>query len=94
MSGITGGLQNQISHNQREARAGTALALAASGLRYNNEPGKLSLALGGGEFLGQSGLAIGVGYTLDTRLRFNAALSTAPQQGDVGVVVGATWTLN
>ena len=87
-------MQNLVSTNRDEARAGTALSLAASGLRYNEQPGKLSLAAGGGEYKGQSGLAVGLGYTFDTTLRFNAALSTAPQRGDVGVVIGATWTLN
>ncbi len=48
-------LGNQISETRTEARAGTALALATAGLRYDDRPEKLSLAGGFGHFKGQSG---------------------------------------
>ena len=38
------GLQTQVDDNRREARAGTALALATSGLHFDPRPGKASLA--------------------------------------------------
>ena len=51
LAGITGGfrsqisgLQSQINDNRWEARGGVALALPASGLRFDARPGKLSLA--------------------------------------------------
>ena len=54
-----GGLQNQIDDDRREARGGTALALAATGLRYDDRPGKLSVAGGFGHYKGETGLALG-----------------------------------
>ena len=56
-----GGLQNQINDDRREARGGTALALAATGLRYDDRPGKLSVAGGFGNYKGETGLAAGAG---------------------------------
>ena len=87
-------LQSQITDNRTEARAGAALALAASGLRYDPRPGKASIAAAFGHFKGQSGLAVGLGYTLTDSWRFNAAFTASPQQSDYGVVAGASWTLN
>ncbi|MER8545491.1 YadA-like family protein [Mesorhizobium sp. M0018] len=97
VSALEGGLQNlgeQVSENRSEARAGTALALATAGLRYDDRPGKLSLAGGFGHFKGQSGLALGLGYSTSLDFRLNAAVSASTNRGDVGVSVGASWTLN
>lgn len=94
---LEGGLQDlgeQVSENRSEARAGTALALATAGLRYDDRPGKLSLAGGFGHFKGQSGLALGLGYNPSLDFRLNAAVSASTNRGDVGVSVGASWTLN
>jgi autotransporter adhesin len=77
-----------------EARGGVALALAASGLRYDDRPGKFSLAGAFGNFKGQSGLAFGLGYSATDRLRFNASVSGVPSQGSVGGVVSGSITLN
>ncbi|RVA22784.1 hypothetical protein EN930_27220, partial [Mesorhizobium sp. M7A.F.Ca.CA.004.11.2.1] len=52
---LESGFQNlggEISETRTEARAGTALALATAGLRYDDRPGKLSLAGGFGHFKG------------------------------------------
>lgn len=87
-------LGNQISENRTEARAGTALALATAGLRYDDRPGKLSLAGGFGNFKGQSGLALGLGYNPSLDFRLNGAISATTNNGDVGVSLGASWTLN
>ncbi len=94
MQSQLGGLQNQINDNRWEARGGVALALAASGLRYDDRPGKLSVAGSFGNFKGESGLAFGVGYAATNRLRFNASVSGVPSQGSVGGVVGGSITLN
>ncbi|MES0030996.1 YadA-like family protein [Mesorhizobium sp. M0040] len=94
---LEGGLQDlgeQVSENRSEARAGTALALATAGLRYDDRPGKLSMAGGFGHFKGQSGLALGFGYSTSLDFRLNAAVSASTNRGDVGVSVGASWTLN
>ncbi|MDC7986230.1 YadA-like family protein, partial [Rhodoplanes sp. TEM] len=88
------GLQTRVDDNQREARSGTALALAATGLRYDNRPGKASLAAAFGHYRGQSGLAVGLGYAVSDRWRVNAAFSGAPDVSDYGVVAGASLTLN
>ena len=89
-----GGLQTQINDTRTEARGGVALALAASGLRYDDRPGKLSMAGAFGNFKGESGLAFGLGYAATNRLRFNASVSGVPSQGSVGGVVGGSITLN
>jgi autotransporter adhesin len=87
-------LGNEISETRSEARSGTALALATAGLRYDDRPEKLSLAGGYGYFKGENGFALGLGYNPDVDVRLNAAFSAAPGQGNVGVSVGASWTLN
>lgn len=89
-----GSLQTQINDTRIEARGGVALALAASGLRYDDRPGKLSLSGAFGNFKGESGLAVGLGYAATNRLRFNASVSGVPSQGSVGGVVGGSITLN
>jgi autotransporter adhesin len=45
-----GSLQSQVDTNQREARSGVALALAASNLHYDQRPGKASVAVAFGNF--------------------------------------------
>lgn len=85
-------LQNQIDGDRREARGGTALALAATGLRYDDRPGKLSVAGGFGNYKGETGLAMGLGYTATNAFRLNVGVSGVPNQGNVGVVGGAAWT--
>jgi autotransporter adhesin len=88
------GLQTQVDDNRREARAGTALALANSGLHYDPRPGKASLAAALGTYKGISGMAVGLGYALSDRWRFNAAVTATPQVNDYGLAAGASWTLN
>jgi hypothetical protein len=101
ISGLTSGFQSQltglqaeVNANQREARAGTALALAATGLQYDHRPGKASVATAVANFKGQSGIAVGLGYAVSDRWRVNASFTSAPQVSDFGVVAGASLTLN
>ena len=96
ISGINGrldALNGRINDVNREARGGIALALAASGLQFDTRPGKVSLSGGYGNFKGESGFAVGLGYAVSESMRFNAAF-TAVRQGDIGARVGASWTLN
>jgi autotransporter adhesin len=86
-------LNGRINDVNREARGGIALALAASGLQFDTRPGKVSLSGGYGNFKGESGFAVGLGYAVSESMRFNAAF-TAVRQGDIGARVGASWTLN
>jgi autotransporter adhesin len=88
------GLQAEVTSNQREARAGTALALAATGLQYDHRPGKASIATAVANYKGQSGIAVGLGYAVSDRWRVNASFTSAPQVSDFGVVAGASFTLN
>jgi autotransporter adhesin len=87
-------LQSQVNNNRREARAGIALALAASSLRYDDRPGKISIGTGLGNFRGETGLAAGIGYAATERLRFNISARATPATSDWGVAAGASFTLN
>jgi autotransporter adhesin len=87
-------LQAQTTNNLYEMRGGVALALAASGLRYDDRPGKVSIAGAVSGYKGESGLAIGLGYAATDRLRFNASFSGSPSQSNYGGVVGGSYTLN
>jgi autotransporter adhesin len=87
-------LNTRLNVLTNEARAGTALALATSGLHYDPRPGKASLAAAFGNYKGQSGVAVGFGYAFTDRFRVNGAFTGAPQVNDYGGVVGASWTLN
>jgi autotransporter adhesin len=101
LTGIAGGfqgqisnLQNQVTDNLREARAGIALAMAAGALQFDQRPGKVSVAGSYGNFKGSSGLAIGIGYAANDRWRVNATFSGSPDQGAYGGVVSSSFTLN
>ena len=97
LAGITNGLQNQISANKQAARAGTASAMALGMIRYDDRPGKLSLGMAGAVYGGQSGIAVGAGYTSeDMRLRASLGGTFAPANPDADFGVGGslTWTFN
>ena len=94
LSSMASGFQSQIDDNRTEARAGTALALAAAGLPLDDRPGKLSFATAFGHFMGQSGIAAGLGYAPTVNTRFNASATATPQSGNYGMTVGASFTLN
>jgi hypothetical protein len=92
--GQIGNLQNQVTDNLREARAGIALAMAAGALQFDQRPGKLSVAGSYGNFKGSSGLAVGIGYAATDRWRVNAAFSGSPDLNAYGGVVSSSFTLN
>lgn len=94
LDGRVTGLEAAVADNKAEARGGTALALASAGLRYDDRPGKVSIAGGIGHFKGMTGLAAGIGFATSDSFRLNAAISGVPQRGDVGVSAGLSWTLN
>ncbi len=91
-------LSSFAATTQKQAFAGTAVALAAAGLRYDDRPGKLSTAAGMGYYHGQFGFAGGLGTTSENGLwRMNAAVSFTPGNGikpDVGVNAGLSYTWN
>ena len=89
--------KQQIDRARSDAAGGTALALAATGLRYDDRPGKTSIGGATAYYHGQMGLAVGIGTTSENgRLRFNAALSASPTMThpDVGGVVGASLAID
>ena len=89
--------QRQIRRARDDAAGGTALALAATGLRYDDRPGKTSITGATSYYHDQAGIAFGIGYTSqDGRYRFNGSLTASPTMSnpDVGAVVGASMALN
>lgn len=88
-----GQLNQDISEVRTEARQAAAIGLAAASLRYDDRPGKASVAVGGGFWRGEGALAFGAGYTSeDGRLRSN--LSATTSGGHWGVGAGVSFTLN
>jgi len=88
-----GQLNQDIRSVRKEARQAAAIGLAASSLRYDDRPGKLSVAAGAGAWSGQGALSMGVGYTSESgRVRANLSATTAGGKWSVGG--GLSFTLN
>ncbi|ENN93262.1 YadA-like family protein [Bartonella bovis] len=86
-------LNYKIESVQKEARQAAAIGLAVANLRYNDTPGKLSVAFGSGIWRSQSAPAFGAGYTSeDGNTRSNLSLTTSG--GRLGVGAGISFTLN
>ncbi|WP_280924925.1 YadA-like family protein [Ciceribacter sp. S95] len=86
-------LNQDIGAIRSEARQAAAIGLAAASLRYDDRPGKLSAAVGGGIWRGEGALAFGAGYTSeDGRLRTNLSATTAG--GHWGAGAGLSYTFN
>ncbi|WP_420806243.1 YadA-like family protein [Bartonella bovis] len=86
-------LNYKIESVQKEARQAAAIGLAVANLRYNDTPGKLSVAFGSGIWRSQSAPAFGAGYTSeDGNTRSNISLTTSG--GHLGVGAGISFTLN
>ncbi|HEV7438299.1 MAG TPA: YadA-like family protein [Methylobacterium sp.] len=87
------GLAREVGNAKVEARRAAAVGLAAASLRFDDRPGKLSLAAGGGLWHGESAGAFGLGYTLpDGSGRLNATGATTGRDFRFGA--GASFTLN
>jgi len=88
-------LQGQISANDKRAAGGTALALAASGLRYDDRPGKYTVGAATGYYRGQFGFAAGAAHTSDDgkwRINASATFTPAATRPDFGLVGGASYS--
>ncbi|KEG20746.1 hypothetical protein H704_00282 [Bartonella bacilliformis Peru38] len=86
-------LNYEIDGVRKEARQGAAIGLAVSNLRYNDMPGKLSLAFGAGMWRGKSAVAVGTGFmSMDGKVRANVSATTTG--GHWGVGAGVSVTLN
>ena len=90
-------LQNEVEENYKKANAGIASAFAASGLRYDDRPGKFSTAASAAGFNDQAGIAGGLGYTSDDgrwRLSASFGLSPSVDPPEVGAVGSVSYTWN
>ncbi|WP_246216070.1 YadA-like family protein [Microvirga makkahensis] len=86
-------LNQEFGAIRQEARQAAAIGLAAASLRYDDRPGKLSAAVGGGVWRSEGAFALGAGYTSeDGRVRAN--LSAATAGGQWGAGAGLSITLN
>ncbi|WP_454858314.1 YadA-like family protein [Rhizobium binxianense] len=86
-------LNSEIGEVRNEARQAAAIGLAAASLRYDDRPGKASVAIGGGVWRGQGAFAMGAGYTSeDGRVRANLSATTAG--GKWGAGAGLSFTFN
>ncbi|MBN8954821.1 MAG: YadA-like family protein, partial [Rhizobium tropici] len=88
-----GQLNQELGDIRSEARQAAAIGLAAASLRYDDRPGKLSVAVGGGLWRGEGAVAFGAGYTSENG-RVRANLSGTAAGGQVGVGAGVSFTLN
>nr|WP_312862874.1 YadA-like family protein [Rhizobium sp. P28RR-XV] len=88
-----GKLNQELGDVRSEARQAAAIGLAAASLRYDDRPGKVSVAVGGGVWRGEGALAFGAGYTSENG-RVRANLSGTAAGGQVGVGAGLSFTLN
>lgn len=88
-----GQLASEIADVHGEARIAAAVGLAASALRFDPTPGKVSFSMAGGYWRGSGATAFGLGYTdLDSRFRFN--FSGVYAGGNLGASLGVGLTLN
>ena len=86
-------LVSSIDGVRDDAHRSAAIGLAAASLRYDDNPGKLSVAVGGGFWRGQSALAFGAGYTNDDST-IRANVSGTSSGGKMGLGAGLSFTLN
>ncbi|WP_455480869.1 Vomp family autotransporter [Bartonella sp. B12(2025)] len=86
-------LTYDIQSVRKEARRAAAIGLAVSNLRYDNTPGKLSIAFGSGLWRSQSAFAFGAGYTSESgNIRSNVSVTSSGSSWGVGA--GFSMTLN
>jgi autotransporter adhesin len=87
--------QNGLQAVNLAAQAGTALALAASGLHFDDRPGTSSIAGAASGYADHAGLAFGINHTSDGgnwRYNISASFVTPQDHADVGVVAGVSYT--
>ncbi|RYF12957.1 MAG: hypothetical protein EOO77_16550, partial [Oxalobacteraceae bacterium] len=94
LASVSYDLGNDIRSVRTEAQRGTAVALAANGMRFDDRPGRTSMGGAVSYYKGEAGVALGIGHTSgNQRLRYNGAVSFSPNGGsNVGAVAGATFS--
>lgn len=87
-------LGNRINNVRNEERGGVALAIATGQIRYDDQPGKVSVGGGIGAFEDQGGAALGIGFTSPGgRVRGNIS-GGGSFHGEWGGGAGLSITLN
>jgi len=93
LSALDSGMSRLSSEINSQAGKAGAVGLAASSLRFDDRPGKISIAAGGGVWNNYGAMAFGAGYTtLDQRIRANISGVTTGDKW--GVAAGVSFTLN
>ena len=94
-------IQNQITVNRSEARAGIAMAMAAASMGVGSAAsgagaGKVAAGLGAADFQGTVSLSAGIAYAVNKRFNLSGGVSVAPVNGPpmYGIYGGATLILN
>ncbi|KIP98780.1 hypothetical protein RU07_21915 [Agrobacterium tumefaciens] len=89
-------LGGEIASTKREMRAGVSGAIAMAAMRYDNQPGKVTITGGFGSFGGMQSVSAGLGFvSQDGRWRMNAGISqNFGSETNVGVNMGVSYTLN
>ncbi|MCR5943950.1 hypothetical protein FG152_24570 [Ochrobactrum sp. XJ1] len=88
-------LSGEISKTRTELRAGVASAMAMASLKFDDRPGKASIAGSIGGFKGSTSIATGFGYTSeDGNWRVNAGIAHSFATNDTSWNAGASFTLN
>ena len=92
LQGFASQVTAQVQKNREIASTGISQALAASQLRYDDRPGRVSAGVAVGTYDGQVGLAAGIGGTSeDGHWRGNMALSYGAN-GRTGAAAGVTYS--
>ncbi|BBL52876.1 variable outer membrane protein C [Bartonella quintana] len=74
-----------IEGARKEARQAAAVGLAVSNLRYNDTPGKLSIAFGSGLWRSQGAFAFGAGYaSKDGKILSSGSITTSAGHWGIG----------
>ena len=84
-----GGVRRDLHQVDRSLRAGVAAAMATAALPQAYLPGKSMLAMGGGTWKGESGVALGVSKITDNGKWVFKFSGNASTRGDYGGTVGA-----
>lgn len=81
-------VRSEAAHDRREARAGSAAAMAVAGLPQPTQPDKNMVSMGASVFQGQSAVALGLSrVTADNRWVMKGAV-TSTSRGQFGAAVG------
>ncbi|WP_346779020.1 YadA-like family protein [Burkholderia sp. Ac-20384] len=93
LGGQIAGVRNDLQNMDRRLSAGVAAAMAMAGLPQAYLPGRSMVALGGGTWRGESGVALGLSTISDNGKWVVKGSASSTSRGDVGgsVGVGYQW---